>query len=214
MRVRRSFQRPEGKKTARLIVVASEGKDTERIYFEAVKEHWCAVNVHLEILRRDNNNSGPENVVSQLLEFKDEYDLDDEDSLWLVIDRDKWKEATLAAIAQRCVKDKYLHMAMSNPCFELWLLLHFEDVDSMNDALRQLIRENRHVNKSGDTFLKKRIRGFLGSYHESKYDAAQLMPYLDIARNRAERLDIDKQQRWPQDLGSHVYRLIDNIMNK
>lgn len=36
MRVRKSFERPEGKKTARLIVIASEGKETEKIYFNAV----------------------------------------------------------------------------------------------------------------------------------------------------------------------------------
>jgi uncharacterized protein YqeY len=35
MRVRRNFERPEGKKSARLVVIAAEGKETENIYFEA-----------------------------------------------------------------------------------------------------------------------------------------------------------------------------------
>lgn len=33
MRVRRNFERPEGKKSARLVVIAAEGKETENIYF-------------------------------------------------------------------------------------------------------------------------------------------------------------------------------------
>ena len=38
MRIRKNFERPEGKKSARLVVIASEGRKTEQIYFEALKE--------------------------------------------------------------------------------------------------------------------------------------------------------------------------------
>ena len=37
MRQRRDFERPEGLKSARLIVIAAEGRKTENIYFEATR---------------------------------------------------------------------------------------------------------------------------------------------------------------------------------
>lgn len=42
MRQRRDFERPEGVKSARLIVIAAEGLKTENIYFEAMKASLCS----------------------------------------------------------------------------------------------------------------------------------------------------------------------------
>ena len=39
------------------------------------------------------------------------------------------------------------------------------------------------------------------------------MPHVTIARTRAEALDINKTERWPSDIGTHVYRIIDSITN-
>ena len=73
MRQRRSFVRPEGKKSARLVVIASEGSDTEPIYFGAVKTELCYSNVHVEVLKRSAGSSNPESVYQQLRQFKEEY---------------------------------------------------------------------------------------------------------------------------------------------
>lgn len=213
MRVRHSFERPEGKKSARLIVVASEGKETEKIYFNAVKNSVCAGNVHLEVLERDSNASSPNVVYSQLKQFQDTYQLDDEDELWVIIDKDRWKVQTLAAIARLCNQSKFLHFAMSNPCFELWLLLHYEDVSSMSNDDQKALKENKKVSRRGDTWLKTRVRRHMGSYKESSYDAEILMPNILVARDRAEALDKNKSERWPIGIGTHVYKLVDSIMD-
>ncbi len=36
MRIKRNFKRPEGNRDAKLIVIATEGRHTERIYFEGL----------------------------------------------------------------------------------------------------------------------------------------------------------------------------------
>lgn len=212
MRIRHSFERPEGKKSARLIVVASEGKETEKIYFNAVKNIVCAGNVHLEVLERNSNASSPDVVYSQLKQFQDTYQLDD-DELWIVIDKDRWKVKTLAAIARLCSQSKFLHFAMSNPCFELWLLLHYEDVASMSNDDQIALKENKKVSRRGDTWLKTRVRRKMGSYNESSYNAELLMPNILTARNRAKALDSNKFERWPINIGTHVYKLVDSIMD-
>ena len=213
MRVRKSFERPEGKKTARLIVIASEGKETEKIYFNAVKNSKCAGNVHIEVLERESTDSSPDKVYAQLKKFQETYQLDDDDELWMVIDKDRWKTQTLAEIARLCNQNRFLHFSMSNPCFELWLLLHFEDVSLMSEDEMLALRENKRVSRRGDTWLKSRVRRAIGSYQESSYDASRLMPHVSIARNRAETLDINKTERWPSAIGTHVYRIIDSITN-
>ena len=56
-------ERREAFRDARLIVIASEGKDTERIYFKALAKEYTNPRVHVHILERseaEQNNSSPE----------------------------------------------------------------------------------------------------------------------------------------------------------
>ena len=76
-RIKRSFERPEGKKEARLIIIASEGRETERIYFEALAGHYQSTEVHVEIIDRKTNSSNPEEVLNTLNSFAEYYELDE-----------------------------------------------------------------------------------------------------------------------------------------
>lgn len=212
MRQRKDFTRSEGKKSARLVIIATEGTDTEPIYFEAVKADFCSSNVHVEVLRRTDGNSSPENVYHQLRMFKDEYNIADDDELWVVVDRDKWKEKMLSDVALHCHQDSNLMFCVSNPCFELWLLLHLEDVASYSEDELQQLRENSKINKTGSTWLKHKMRQLLGSYSESKYDVYRLLPTIDAAIDRAVKLDVNPTDRWPQDIGTRVYLLVKSII--
>ena len=109
MRNRNSLirERHEAFRDARLIVIASEGKDTERIYFKA--------------------------------------------------------------LAKECAQDDYMHVALSNPCFELWLLLHLADVTLLTPEEQQQWMENRRKSKNADPYLKVLLRQEMGSYHEAGY---------------------------------------------
>lgn len=48
MRKRKSFERPEGVRSGRLVVIAAEGKETENIYFEQMKVSFHASGVRCE----------------------------------------------------------------------------------------------------------------------------------------------------------------------
>lgn len=213
MRKRKDFVRLEGVRSARLVVIASEGRCTESIYFSAVKEKLRAPNVHVEILNRDSDESSPERVHSQIADFMHQYNIEDDDELWLVIDRDRWHQRMLSQIAQLCSQNSHLYFCMSNPCFELWLLLHLEDIRTYDESTTQELAFNRK-NKSGLTWLKKRMRDLLGSYSESSYDAARLLPFVPQAISVARELDINPADRWPQSIGSRVYLLMDSITGK
>ena len=213
MRKRKDFVRLEGVRSARLVVIAGEGRYTESIYFNAVKNELRAPNVHVEVLDRNSDESSPESVHRQVADFMRQYNIEDDDELWLVIDRDRWQERMLSQVAQLCAQNSHLHFCMSNPCFELWLLLHLEDVEQYDDETKNALLQNKK-NKTGVTWLKKRMKDLLGSYAESNYDALSLIPYAPTAMERARRLDNNPQDRWPQSIGSRVYLLMESITGK
>ena len=219
MRSRNSLMRErlEAFRDARLIVIASEGKDTERIYFKALAKEYTNPRVHVHILERseaEQNNSSPEHVLKQLNDYKEQYALEADDELWLVIDKDRWTEAMLSRVATECAQDEYMHMALSNPCIELWLLLHLVDATLLTSEEEQLWMENRRKSKNADPYLKVRLRQEMGSYHESSYDAKVLIEHVDVAIARAEALDKNPADRWPQTLGTRVYLLAESVMNR
>ena len=210
-------ERREAFRDARLIVIASEGKDTERIYFKALAKEYSNPRVHVHILERsvdEQNNSSPEHVLKQLNDYKSQYELEADDELWLVVDKDRWTEAMLSRVATKCSKEVAMHMALSNPCFELWLLLHIEDVALLTPEEQKQWMENRKKSKNADPYLKVRLRQKMGSYHESSYDAQTLMAHVENAIERARTLDKNPNDRWPQTLGTRVYLLAKSVMNK
>ena len=210
-------ERREAFRDARLIVIASEGKDTERIYFKALAKEYTNPRVHVHILKRsedEKNNSSPEYVLEQLNEYKCQYELEADDELWLVTDKDHWTEAMLSRVATECMQDVSMHMALSNPCFELWLLLHLVDVASLTPEEQKLWIENRRKSKSSNPYLKVLLRQKMGSYHESAYDVLTLIQHVEVAIERARLLDKNPADRWPQTLGTRVYLLAESVMNK
>ena len=219
MRSRNSLmrERREAFRDARLIVIASEGKDTERIYFKALAKEYTNPRVHVHILERsvdEQNNSSPEYVLKQLNNYKSQYELEDDDELWLVVDKDRWTEAMLSRVATECSQEVAMHMALSNPCFELWLLLHLEDAASLTPVEQKQCMENRRKSKNADPYLKVRLRQKMGSYHESSYDVLTLIAHIEDAIERARALDKNPNDRWPQTLGTRVYLLAESVMNR
>lgn len=219
MRNRNSLirERREAFRDARLIVIASEGKDTERIYFRALAKEYTNPRVHVHILERseeEQNNSSPEHVLKQLNDYKGHYALESDDELWLVVDRDRWTEAMLSRVATECAQDDFMHVALSNPCIELWLLLHLVDATLLTAEEQQLWMDNRRKSKNADPYLKVRLRQEMGSYHESSYDAKMLIEHVEVAIARAKALDKIPADRWPQTLGTRVYLLAESIMNR
>ena len=219
MRSRNSLirERHEAFRDARLIVIASEGKDTERIYFKALAKEYTNPRVHVHILERsesEQNNSSPEHVLKQLNNYKEQYALEADDELWLVVDKDRWTEAMLSRVATECAQDDYMHMALSNPCIEFWLLLHLVDVLLLTHEEQLQWLENRRKSRNADPYLKVRLRQEMGSYHESAYDAQMLIANVETAIEQARALDKNPADRWPQTLGTRVYLLAESVMNR
>ncbi len=210
-RERRPFHRITGVRDPSLIVIACEGAATEPVYFEGVsiKCQTLGSRLKLKILpARKGNLSAPKHVLNQMDSYRNEFSLKTHDELCLVIDRDpqSWEEDAIAHVAQECSHKEYL-LALSNPAFDLWLLLHHQDVALLPPAERDVLFANK--NSAIKKALKKHVRG----YSSSAPDIEQFWGHTEQAIERAQRLDIDPQSRWPNALGTRVYLILEKILS-
>ena len=196
---------------SRLIIIATEGTRTEKKYFEDMAfQYYHNPRVHVEVLERLTSASSPKHVLDMLNDFKRRYSLKKDDELWMVIDLDRWHNRELGSIAAQC-KQKGYRLAVSNPCFELWLLLHIKSLDDYTDVELQELVENKRVSEKR-TRLERELLDKLGSYNKSNPDTSKFLPFVDIAIERARALDPHPEHRWPNSLGTRVYLLAETII--
>jgi hypothetical protein len=196
---------------ARLIIVATEGTNTEKQYFDDLGTVHFKPWIRVEVLSRVETASAPEYILEQLNYFKAYFKLSYQDELWLVIDVDRWGDRKLAEITALCQQKGYFS-AISNPCFELWLLLHIRDLSAYPSEILAEFRANR---KQGNrSRLEIELVNLLGSYNKSNLDTTPYLPRISEAIERARRLDRYPDERWPGDLGSRVYLLVESIMDR
>lgn len=204
--------RLSGVRDAKLIVIASEGVKTEKQYFEGLASRYINSRVKVYVLEREDvMASSPERVIRELDSFEDEYpNLESDDEFWLVIDVDRWGDAKLAEIAQKCQQKNY-NLAVSNPCFELWLLLHLRSLDEYSQETLNEFLENPRIGRERKR-LGMELLKILGKYNKSNLNVDQFLPFVKQAIQRARELDTCPSDRWPNDLGSRVYLLAEKII--
>ena len=129
--------------------------------------------------------------------------------MWMVIDRDQWIEVNLAEVAAECVQKGY-KLCVSNPAFELWLLLHIKDIDGYSAEEIKELERNDHVTPNR-TRLDQELLCLLGSYNKNNLNMEHFFPGISHAVDRARALDANPTDRWPRSLGTRVYLLVEKI---
>lgn len=123
-------RRPPSRQPLHRLLLVCEGEKTEIQYFKAFQHDARNPRVHVEVA---HDKSEPLKVVEAAVRFRDDaraeaarqHDRNLEwDEVWAVFDIDEHLHVAEArALAER----ESIHLAISNPCFELWALLHFHD---------------------------------------------------------------------------------------
>ena len=175
-----------------LIVVAIEGAKTEKWYFELFQHK------RIQIIVRENveNKSAPRYVMQQLQSFSEEYDLNEDDQLWLVIDKDRWRDEELHSVCSEC-DDQGFYKAVSNPCFEYWLLLYHHELPEPRSS--------------------REAKTMLGKIHDELNPINLNTVYEDPERlrtavERARNIDSNPHAPFPSLPGSHVYKITEQLI--
>ncbi len=189
---KRLLDRTINNRDANLIIIATEGQETEKQYFSIFRNP----KINIVVIPTTDGKSAPNHVLSRLDDIKNDYELNDDDSLWLMMDIDHVRDEQRSQICQKALQ-KGFNLAISNPCFELWLYLHFVEIDDMNISCSQ---------------LEKKLRKILGSYNKSKLDLEKYKGQIHSAVERARSLDKNLSERWPNSIGTHVYKIVEKLV--
>jgi hypothetical protein len=144
----------------RLFIVACDDTYAPSQYFNFFR--LPRVKVH--VVPTQDSTSVASHVLTRLLEYEHQPD----DELWLLLDTDHVTRGThlqnfTAALKE--AKQKGVHVALSRPCFEFWLLLHHaeggvEDLpnaSAVEAALRQYLGEYNKTRLKKDHFPVKAV---------------------------------------------------------
>ncbi|ASL48250.1 hypothetical protein bAD24_III12695 [Burkholderia sp. AD24] len=181
------------------ILIVSEGEKTEVNYFGEIRRQYRLSSAHICICQSDYGTT-PEKVVQYAIARCGE--TSKWERVYCVIDRDDHDYYT-NALASVEAHDKKLVNDLgepirftsipSNPSFELWLLLHFQDSEAFlhrDDVIRAL-------------------RAYIPGYSKGKTGTfAATMDRLAVACERTERLRGREERRGMTNPCTHVDELV------
>ncbi len=107
------------------VLIVCEGEKTEPYYLKALREHFGLAQANVKIDPR--SDSSPTSVVRYAKTLIKESSASPYDHVYCVIDRDRHADFQKAVDQVNGFKNKdtKLHLIVSNPCFEYWILLHY-----------------------------------------------------------------------------------------
>ncbi|MCT4637768.1 MAG: RloB family protein [Bacteroidales bacterium] len=199
-----------------IISIASEGK-TEEQYFDGIHDMDTDSIVkveRLEKLNEDDTKSHPNHVIDLLderKEFWQEHGVEPNE-LWMVVDRDKQNvsEDQLNNIINKCNKEGY-NLALSNPTFEFWLLLHIADIEEYD--LNVLLSNSKPRPSSKKRFIEKELSKKLGGYNKNKIPFDKFRPGINNAIIRAYELPVENITL-KNSLGTSVCILVKKLVSR
>jgi hypothetical protein len=176
-----SLRRYPGSRMPRArILIVCEGEETEPNYFRAFRRHLRLTSVEVEVEGK-HCGSAPISVVEFAIRRKDQRAIEarqsdylaEYDEVWCVIDVENPSHNTSFDKAIRRASSSGLRLAVSNPAFEFWYLLHYEDTS--------------RAFASGNE-VKRALALHVPDYTESKDMFAELYELTDTAIERSERV--------------------------
>ena len=194
---RRSFKRPFGQRPYRkLFVIATEGAKTEPQYFNILR-NLKSEQVTIS-MPEGKNKSDPENVLKRMKTYLKTERLKHSDEAWLVVDKDQWDDKKIDKLHEWAKQKENYGLALSNPKFEYWLLLHFKnaDLNSPGSCASILKKHLPNYDKGISTYARR--------FTEERINETIL---------RAESRDRPPCEDWPRlPNRTTVYKLVNNIL--
>lgn len=191
-----TFREEIQREPAKVYALAMEGQVTEVEYFNGIIENRKKIGidkrVYIKLLEREEgeeNKSHPKHLVEQIKKYCEKEGYDSEE-ICLIIDRDEqnFKGYQYDEILEECSSNGY-NMFVSNPTFELWLLMHFE-FDFKEETL-SLIKENRKADGKY-RYLAIEVSKKLEKSKKSKsITFEKLLENIDLAIENSSRLEQD-----------------------
>ena len=202
-----SLKREKNKrKSYDVALIVCEGEKTEPYYFEKLRDELKLSTANIKITPA--KSSAPLNIVNySLKKFNEENKT--YDKIYCVFDRDQHVHYKTALNMIETLRKKKspipIYAITSVPCFEYWILLHFEDTTRPYKAAGK---------KSAGDQLISAVRRHLPKYCKGDKDIFEsTYKNLNIAIKRAEKIDTLQQKNGTDNPSTQVYKLVKYLRN-
>jgi hypothetical protein len=170
-------RRPPARQGRAIILIVCEGEETEYRYFEAMRRRQSLLSVNIEVVRSGRQS---DQLVQHAVDLRrrraKEADALPYDEVWCVFDREAENEPDDFQASVNRADREGIRLAVSNPCFEYWYLLHYQATD-------------RPFHNADEVCEALRSNNCLPGYRKNQDDMfEQLEDRLDEAMERAEHL--------------------------
>jgi len=181
-----------------LFAIACEGTVTEPGYFRPFDG---IDRIKVDIIEPDaeetDGGSSPRKVLERVQAYIDENQLsaEDGDTLWCVIDVDRWPQEQIEELHNFCEQKANWNLVISNPCIEIWLLYHTQtDLSGLG------------IKTSKDA---KQVLDRVAKYYYVKY-----LPLMPEAIKNAKAADTNPEGYMPEPLQTKVYQLAEALYDR
>ena len=203
----------------KFIVIASEDSKTSPKYFSALRDsdkfNESGIIEIIQLPPRTHGGNSPRDIKKQILDEESDTNFRAGDEFWVVSDRDQWEtihHIDFDRFADECAKEKNMYWALSNPCFELWLLLHCTDLSIFTKTELSEIYRNKRITNHKNTIEKVLDRFMPKGRGYSKTGSKKLfIPNVEKAILRARSMSVPGEL-YPHKLGSDVYKLVEELI--
>ena len=133
------------------------------------------------------------------------------DQICLIVDRDKDSFSALPGndqygyVVDKC-KEKGFQLCITNPCFEFWLLLHFDEVFELDT---DKLLENPKITVKR-RYAEQELHRIYPRYKKSSYQAEELVKNIDKAIQNEKKFCEDIKGL-ESSVGSNIGRLIEEM---
>lgn len=185
----------------RLIVVVTEDTYAPEQYFNLVQ----ARRVRVRVASAQGGHGSPQAILASALALRQDPDFQGFDEFWLLLDTDHWTQPSHVAnfiAVHKAARQAGFEVAVSNPCFDLWLLLHHDHIAPGGAAAFP-----------NCAAVAARFRALLGEFNKTRLNREHYNVELAlVARARARALTPDGSLYEPANPGTQVWRLVERAL--
>lgn len=203
------------RKVKPIILIVTEGSQTEPKYFEHYRTRQTNIDIRVVPSRSSAGETDYISLIRKAIEYQvgDQLSVANGDAVWVVADGDvnyhnpdpvESKNKQLLK-ARKLAESKDIQMAISNPCFEFWYLLHFQ-------YTTKFLKDYPAV--------KTMLASHLRDYEKSRDIYTALAAHTEDAIQNARRLEQHHQKDGditPFSLHTNpfteVYRLVETLIS-
>ena len=171
---------------------------------ELISDYNLAIIISEEYFKRVSNRD----IIVDLSDYKQPFYEGMDCDYSIIVDRDEhsFRPNQVAEVDEICQLKK-IRFVLTNPCFELWLMLHF---DISKDTIMKCVQMNE---------MKKELSKY-SKINEERIDSSEYAPFVGKARRKlndyTQDLNILKRPTsdGPETIGSNIGYLIDELTDR